>query len=49
MFLVPLNLIQVQRYTATAAGAALLPFPIIMFALSDGRARWSHESAVAFR
>src|SRR4051812_30484714 len=37
MFLVPLNLIQVQRYTATAAGAALLPFPIIMFLLS----RWS--------
>src|SRR5262249_40179087 len=35
--LVPLNLIQVQHYTTTAAGAALLPFPIIMFALS----RWS--------
>ena len=33
----PLNLIQVQHYTATAAGAALLPFPVIMFALS----RWS--------
>ena len=33
----PLNLIQVQRYTATQAGAALLPFPLIMFALS----RWS--------
>jgi EmrB/QacA subfamily drug resistance transporter len=37
MFLVPLNLIQVQRYTATQAGAALLPFPLIMFVLS----RWS--------
>src|SRR5439155_19647559 len=37
MFLVPMNLIQVQRYTATAAGAAILPFPIIMFVLS----RWS--------
>ena len=36
-FLVPLNLIQVQHYTATAAGAALLPFPLIMFAVS----RWS--------
>src|SRR6185312_15510090 len=36
-FLVPMNLIQVQRYTATAAGAALLPLPLIMFALS----RWS--------
>jgi len=37
LFLVPLNLIQVQHYTATAAGAALLPFPLIMFTLS----RWS--------
>ena len=37
LFLVPMNLIQVQHYTATAAGAALLPFPIIMFTLS----RWS--------
>src|ERR1700719_4326793 len=37
LFLVPLDLIQVQHYTATAAGAALLPFPVIMFALS----RWS--------
>ena len=37
VFLVPLELIQVQRYTATAAGAMLLPFPIIMFAMS----RWS--------
>jgi EmrB/QacA subfamily drug resistance transporter len=37
MFLVPLNLIQVRGFSATVAGAALLPFPIIMFALS----RWS--------
>jgi EmrB/QacA subfamily drug resistance transporter len=37
MFLVPLNLIQVQHYSPTTAGAALLPFPLIMFALS----RWS--------
>jgi EmrB/QacA subfamily drug resistance transporter len=37
LFLVPMNLIQVQGYTTTAAGAALLPLPIIMFALS----RWS--------
>ena len=37
MFLAPLDLIQVQHYTATAAGAAVLPFPVIMFALS----RWS--------
>jgi EmrB/QacA subfamily drug resistance transporter len=37
LFLVPMNLIQAQKYSATAAGAALLPFPVIMFALS----RWS--------
>jgi EmrB/QacA subfamily drug resistance transporter len=37
MFFVPLNLIQVQGYTATAAGAAWLPFILIMFLLS----RWS--------
>src|SRR5438552_7533686 len=37
LFLVPLLLIQVKHYSATAAGAAFLPFPIIMFALS----RWS--------
>jgi len=36
-FLVPLNLIQVQHYSATKAGAALLPFPVIMFVLG----RWS--------
>ena len=37
LFLVPLNLIQVQGYSATEAGAAVLPLPLIMFALS----RWS--------
>jgi EmrB/QacA subfamily drug resistance transporter len=37
LFFLPLNLIQVQRYTATAAGAATLPFILIMFILS----RWS--------
>ena len=37
LFFFPLNLIQVQGYTATAAGAALLPFILIMFLLS----RWS--------
>jgi EmrB/QacA subfamily drug resistance transporter len=36
-WLVPLELIQVQHDTATAVGAALLPFPLLMFALS----RWS--------
>jgi EmrB/QacA subfamily drug resistance transporter len=37
LFFFPLNLIQVQGYTATAAGAATLPFILIMFILS----RWS--------
>jgi EmrB/QacA subfamily drug resistance transporter len=37
MFVFPLNLIQVQDYSATAAGAALLPFIVMMFGLS----RWS--------
>ena len=37
MFFVPLNLIQVQRYSATEAGRAWLPFILIMFLLS----RWS--------
>ena len=37
LFFLPLNLIQVQGYTATAAGAALLPLILIMFFLS----RWS--------
>ena len=37
LFFVPLNLIQVQGYTATAAGAALLPFIALMFLLS----RWA--------
>jgi EmrB/QacA subfamily drug resistance transporter len=37
LFFVPLNLIQVQRYSATAAGAALLPFILTIFVLS----RWS--------
>lgn len=36
-FFLPLELIQVQGYTATQAGAALLPFILIMFSLS----RWS--------
>jgi MFS family permease len=37
LYFMPLNLIQVQGYTATAAGAATLPFILIMFLLS----RWS--------
>jgi EmrB/QacA subfamily drug resistance transporter len=34
LFFLPLNLIQVQHYSATAAGAAFLPFILIMFVLS---------------
>ncbi len=37
LFFLPLNLIQVQRYSPTGAGAALLPFILIMSFLS----RWS--------
>lgn len=37
LFFLPLNLIQVQHYSATAAGAALLPFILIMSLLS----RWA--------
>jgi hypothetical protein len=37
LFFLPLNLIQVQHYSATAAGAALLPFILILSLLS----RWS--------
>jgi EmrB/QacA subfamily drug resistance transporter len=36
-FLFPLNFIQVQKYSATATGAASLPMILIMFSLS----RWS--------
>ena len=34
LFFLPLDLIQVHGYSATAAGAAFLPFVLIMFALS---------------
>ena len=37
LFFFPLNLIQIQHYTATQAGAALLPLILTMFALS----KWS--------
>jgi len=37
LFFFPLDLIQVQRYTPTQAGSALLPFILLMFLLS----RWS--------
>jgi hypothetical protein len=36
-FLFPMNLIQIQKYSATAAGAASLPAILLMFSLS----RWS--------
>jgi EmrB/QacA subfamily drug resistance transporter len=37
LFFLPFDLIQVQGYSATAAGAALLPFVLLMFLLS----RWA--------
>jgi predicted MFS family arabinose efflux permease len=37
LFFLPFNLIQVQGYSPTAAGAALLPFIVVVFLLS----RWS--------
>ena len=37
LFFLPLNLVQVQGYSMTQAGAALLPFIVLMFLLS----RWS--------
>ena len=37
LFFFPMNLIQIQGYSATAAGAALLPLIVLMFLLS----RWS--------
>ncbi|MEO7008170.1 MAG: MFS transporter [Caldimonas sp.] len=39
LFFFPLNLIQVQGYSATAAGAALTPFVLIMFVLSSWAGR----------
>ncbi|MEP7058102.1 MAG: MFS transporter [Caldimonas sp.] len=39
LFFFPLDLIQVRGYSATAAGAALMPFVLIMFALSGWAGR----------
>src|SRR2546421_1276597 len=44
LFFLPLNLIQVQHYSATAAGAALLPFILIISFLS----RWSGGLIVSY-
>jgi EmrB/QacA subfamily drug resistance transporter len=37
LFFFPMDLIQIQHYTATQAGAAFLPFVVVMFGLS----RWA--------
>ncbi len=44
LFFLPFNLIRVQGYSATAAGAALLPYTLLMFFLS----RWSGGLVVRF-
>jgi EmrB/QacA subfamily drug resistance transporter len=44
LFFLPMNLIQVQRWSATAAGAAILPFILIMSLLS----RWSGGLVAAY-
>ncbi len=43
-FLLPFNLIHVQGYSATAAGAAFIPFPLLVGGLS----RWSGGMIVRF-
>ena len=45
LYFVPLVLIQVQGLSATAAGAALLPFVAIMFLLSGWAGRLGTASA----
>jgi Major Facilitator Superfamily len=41
LFFVPFNLIQVQRYSPAAAGAALLPFVLLVSILSRAAGAWA--------
>jgi EmrB/QacA subfamily drug resistance transporter len=47
LFFVPFNLIQVQGYSATAAGAALLPLTVMLFILSRRTERLLKRFGVA--
>lgn len=43
LFFLPFNLIQVQHYTATAAGASLLPVILMLLLLSPRMGEWVHR------
>ncbi|MFD2273919.1 hypothetical protein ACFS07_30950 [Undibacterium arcticum] len=46
LYFFPLNLIQVQGYSAVAAGAALLPFVLLLFfSCPDGAGDWLTDMA----
>jgi EmrB/QacA subfamily drug resistance transporter len=49
LYFLPLDLVQVQGYTATQAGAALLPVILLMFTLSRWSGDWCNATARAGR